>query len=94
MPLTRRRLLQTAALASVAPRAFAGDLIAPYRTPYKYPSLVLKSTGTKGDFDEKAVDDPIVFRANNEFNMLYVGFDGTGYQTGLATSPDLIHWTR
>jgi len=26
--------------------------------------------------------------------MLYIGFDGTGYQTGLATSEDLIHWTR
>jgi hypothetical protein len=26
--------------------------------------------------------------------MLYIGWDGVGYQTGLATSGDLIHWTR
>ena len=26
--------------------------------------------------------------------MLYIGFDGTGYQTGLASSTDLLHWTR
>jgi hypothetical protein len=26
--------------------------------------------------------------------MTYAGFDGTGYQTGLATSPDLVHWTK
>jgi hypothetical protein len=26
--------------------------------------------------------------------MLYIGYDGTGYQTGLATSTDLINWQR
>ena len=26
--------------------------------------------------------------------MLYIGFDGTGYQTGLAVSADLVHWKR
>jgi predicted GH43/DUF377 family glycosyl hydrolase len=70
------------------------DPIAPYRTPFKFPELILKASGAKGEFDERSVDDPIVFRANNEFNMLYIGFDGTGYQTGLANSPDLLHWTR
>jgi hypothetical protein len=72
----------------------ASDPVAPYRTPYKYPELIFKATGSKGDFDEKSVDDPIVFRANGRFHMLYIGFDGTGYQTGLATSDDLIHWER
>jgi hypothetical protein len=24
--------------------------------------------------------------------MQYIGFDGTGYQTGLAVSDDLLHW--
>ena len=88
--LTRRRFLaQSAAALASSP-----DEIAPYRTLNKYGKLLLSATGNKGDFDEKAVDDPIVFRANGMFNMLYIGFDGTGYQTGLATSPDLIHWTR
>ncbi len=89
-----RRGLQTAALAS-APSLLqaAEDPIAPYRTPYKYPELIYKATGNKMDFDGLAVDDPIVFRANGRFHMLYIGFDGTGYQTGLASSEDLIHWT-
>ena len=95
---TRRRFLRNSsvlATASAVPLHLpAQDSVAPYRTPYKYPKLLLGPTNAKGDFDEKSVDDPIVFRANNEFNMLYIGFDGTGYQTGLATSPDLIHWTR
>lgn len=26
--------------------------------------------------------------------MTYVGFDGVGYQTGLARSEDLLHWTK
>jgi predicted GH43/DUF377 family glycosyl hydrolase len=94
----RRQFLYTASIAITAaagPPVFAfADPLAPYRTPFKYPKLVLSATGVKGNFDERSVDDPIVFRANNEFNMLYIGWDGTGYQTGLATSPDLIHWTR
>ena len=96
---TRRQFVRDASLlaaASIAsPRLFAAeDLATPYRTPFKYPELVLKATGVKGDFDEKSVDDPIVFRANGLFHMLYIGFDGTGYQTGLATSKDLLHWER
>jgi predicted GH43/DUF377 family glycosyl hydrolase len=96
MTITRRHFLQTSALALAAPNILhaAADPIAPYRTPYKYPSLVFKATGNKGDFDERSVDDPIVFRANGKFHMLYIGFDGIGYQTGLATSSDLLHWTR
>ena len=97
MTQTRRRFLQTAAVALATPSfalAAEQDPIAPYRTPYKYPELVLKATSNKQSFDSLAVDDPIVFRANGQFYMLYIGFDGTGYQTGLASSPDLLHWTR
>jgi predicted GH43/DUF377 family glycosyl hydrolase len=98
--ISRRRFLQSSLAASActfaAPRlrAAASDPIASYRTPYKYPELVFKATGNKSDFNGISVDDPIVFRANGRFHMLHIGFDGTGYQTGLATSNDLIHWTR
>lgn len=95
---SRRTVLRAAAVltagVSVPKLRAQSDKIAEYRTPHKYPEPVLKATNTKGDFDERSVDDPIVFRANGEFNMLYIGFDGTGYQTGLATSPDLLKWTR
>lgn len=97
--ITRRRFLHTslasATLALSAPGVLAQvDPAAPYETPYKYPHLLLGPTGHTGDFDALSVDDPIVFSANGRFHMLYIGFDGTGYQTGLASSPDLLHWTR
>ena len=67
---------------------------APYRTPYKFGKLVLAASGVAGSFDEKSVDDPFVFLHGNVFHMLYIGFDGTGYQTGLARSHDLVNWQR
>ncbi|MDC7684173.1 hypothetical protein PQU92_12855 [Asticcacaulis sp. BYS171W] len=70
------------------------DPVAPYRTPYKYGKLILGGTGRKGDFDEKAVDCPFVFSHEGRFYLTYVGFDGTGYQTGICVSYDLIHWER
>ena len=100
MSTTRRRFLRDAAVSAVTATAAshlalaALDEIAPFRTPYKYPKLILSATGNKGDFDERSVDDPIVFYANGAFRMLYIGWDGIGYQTGLATSTDLVHWTR
>ena len=100
MNSTRRCFLRIATLlstaTSIAPQfgLAAVDEIAPYRTPYKYPPLVLSATGRKGDFDQRSIDDPIVFYANGAFQMLYIGWDGIGYQTGLATSPDLLQWTR
>jgi predicted GH43/DUF377 family glycosyl hydrolase len=97
--ITRRRFLESslvsAALVSSSRLLRAAeDPIAVYRTPYKYPELILKATGNKTDFDGLTVDDPIVFRADGRFYMLYIGYDGTGYQTGLAASSDLLHWTR
>ena len=95
--LTRRRFVQTGSLALTAaalPLHAASDPVAAYRTPYKYPQLLLKGTGRTSDFDALSVDDPIVFRAQGRFYMLYIGFDGIGYQTGLATSEDLLQWTR
>jgi predicted GH43/DUF377 family glycosyl hydrolase len=100
MNRTRRSFLRNSTIlgagASVAAHiatAFA-DEAAAFRTPYKYPKLILSATGRKGDFDQRSIDDPIVFYANGAFQMLYIGWDGVGYQTGLATSHDLIHWTR
>jgi len=97
--ITRRGFIEsgfaTSALLLGASRLHAAvEPIAAYRTPYKYPELILKATGSKQDFDGLSVDDPIVFRANDRFYMLYIGYDGTGYQTGLASSDDLLHWKR
>jgi predicted GH43/DUF377 family glycosyl hydrolase len=79
----------------------SGAELAAFRTPYKYGRLVLEKSGVAGSFDEKSVDCPFVFSADGPggpmgqpFYMTYVGFDGIGYQTGLAASRDLIHWER
>lgn len=61
-------------------------------TPFKYGKPVLADTGTEGRFDRNAVDCPTPFWHNGRYRMLFVGFDGTGYQTGMAVSDDLIHW--
>lgn len=65
-----------------------------YLTPYKYKDPVLVGSGKPGAFDEKSVDIPFVFRHNGQFYMLYTGYDGIGYQSALATSDDLLHWTH
>jgi predicted GH43/DUF377 family glycosyl hydrolase len=41
-----------------------------------------------------AVDCPFVFFHQEQYHMLHVGFDGTGYQTALASSKDLLSWSH
>jgi hypothetical protein len=53
----------------------------------------LSPSGKPGAFDEKAVDCPFVFRDRGGYRLLHVGFDGSGYQTGIASSADLLNWT-
>ena len=56
------------------------------KTPYKY-GVVLKAK------DDKKVDCPSVFRYAEKWYMVYIVFDGQGYETHLAESPDLLNWT-
>jgi len=99
---TRREALTGALSVAVAAGMFAvagaravrGRGLAPFRTPYKYGKLILGPSGVAASFDEKSVDCPFVFSADGRFYMTYVGFDGTGYQTGLAESDDLVNWRR
>jgi predicted GH43/DUF377 family glycosyl hydrolase len=55
------------------------------KTPFKY-GVILK--GENG----KKLDCPSVFRANEAWYMVYIIFDGDGYETALAVSDDLLHW--
>lgn len=99
---TRRRFLVSAGAAAAAstipPLALAASDRIPtphaLETPYKLNRLVLRGSGKASTFDEKLVDCSFVFRYGDEFRMTYIGFDGIGYQTGLARSTDLINWTR
>jgi predicted GH43/DUF377 family glycosyl hydrolase len=56
------------------------------KTPCKY-GVVLK--GENG----KNVDCPSVFRFGDKWYMTYIVFDGTGYESAIAESVDLLHWT-
>ncbi|WP_246358451.1 hypothetical protein [Paenibacillus phytorum] len=61
-------------------------------TPYKLGRPVLQGSGVEGNFDSQAVDCPFVFAHQDCFYMMYVGYDGIGYQTALATSSNLMEW--
>lgn len=63
-----------------------------YLTPYKYGFPVLTGSGQLDSFHQKSVDIPFVFWHNGQFYMMFVGYDGIGYQTGMAVSDDLLHW--
>ena len=65
-----------------------------YETPYKLGRPIQAPSGTPGAFDEWAVDAPFLFWHNGQFHLMYVGYDGRSYQTALAVSDDLIHWTH
>lgn len=57
------------------------------KTPYKYGLVIAPQDASK------KADCPTVFRKGNKWYMTYAAFDGRGYETWLAESPDLLHWT-
>lgn len=101
---TRRDFLTAAAcsLAGTAlscPPPILGENLpaidaAPYETPYKLGKLVLSASTDPSAFDSRSVDGPFVFHAHDRFYMTYMGYDGTGYQTGLASSENLVDWKK
>ncbi|MBN2578577.1 MAG: family 43 glycosylhydrolase [Pirellulales bacterium] len=49
------------------------------------------------DWEGKTVSAPSILRTGKGFSMIYTGFDKQAHgcqRIGLATSPDLFHWTR
>lgn len=91
--VSRREFLCSLALAGVA-TSFRQAIPDALKTPYKLNRLVIAPSKKVGAFDAQGADAPFVFRCGNSFYMTYVGFDGEGYQTGLASSSDLIHWQK
>ncbi|WP_226805309.1 glycosylase [Agriterribacter humi] len=56
------------------------------KTPFKYGIVVTAPDSTK------MADSPTVFRLNGKWYMTYIIFDGTGYETWIAESDDLLQW--
>lgn len=86
--LTRRDAL----VGSAAMLASCTTWPSPFATPHKLGRLVLGPSGQ--GFDSQAIDCPFVFTHDGMPHMTYLGFDGVGYQTGLASSRNLIDWHR
>ena len=61
-------------------------------TPYKIGRPLIVPSGQPGAFDERAADCPFVFYHNGRWHMTYIGYDGIGYQTAIASSDDLMEW--
>jgi predicted GH43/DUF377 family glycosyl hydrolase len=89
-----RRTILGAALSSTLRTAGAAQPQSRYATPYKYGQLVLAASRDSNAFDSRSVDCPFVFQDRGLFYMTYIGWDGTGYQTGLASSVDLLQWRK
>lgn len=56
------------------------------KTPYKYGLVMVPPS------NDKKMDCPSIFKKGNRWYMVYIIFDGRGYETWLATSKDLLHW--
>ena len=64
------------------------------RTPHKLDRLLLSPSYRKGAYDSHGIDCPFVFFHEGCYRMTFVGFDGRGYQTGMARSDDLLTWEK
>ncbi|MFV0291409.1 MAG: hypothetical protein ACK5IJ_11025 [Mangrovibacterium sp.] len=58
------------------------------KTPFKY-GLIMADE----NFDIK-YDCPTIFRKDSLWFMVYIAFDGRGYETHLASSKNLLHWEK
>jgi predicted GH43/DUF377 family glycosyl hydrolase len=61
-----------------------------------YPDHVIPAAPNIPGFDKvRMTDCPTVFQIPGDprWHMTFIGFDGSGYQSFLATSDDLVHWT-
>ena len=78
--------LLTAYAQKAVPDTVMQKIYGQVKTPYKYGLVVVP------DDNSKKIDCPQVFRKGNNWYMLYVVFDGRGYETWMSESKDLLHW--
>ncbi|MBK8505750.1 MAG: hypothetical protein IPL46_28260 [Saprospiraceae bacterium] len=69
----------------------------PYRNWYYYSDHVVPPRPNIVGFEDvKMTDVPTIFQiaGNAKWYMTFIGFDGTGYQSFIAESTDLVQWTN
>ncbi len=67
----------------------------PYRGWHYHPEhVILPEPGIQGFEDVMMTDVPTVFQLNGDekWYMSFIGYDGTGYQSFIAESQDLVLW--
>lgn len=72
---------------NVVPKNVMEQIHTEIKTPYKYGVVFKHPDATK------MIDSPTIFRKDDSWYMSYIVYDGQGYETWLAESPDLLHWT-
>ena len=75
-----------AASAAVTPAEMKA-LYEEVKTPFKVGAVMRAEKGTM-------IDNPCVYRTDDGWRMMFIVYDGKGYETHLAKSDDLVHWTR
>lgn len=83
--LQKRQVIPAKSEGKVVSPQVMNGIYEKVKTPFKY-GVVLK-----GD-DGKMVDSPSIFRYRSQWYMVYITFDGNGYETELAVSDDLLKW--
>ena len=83
---SERKVLEVGEAGPVPDSLEMAGLYEEIKSPFKF-GVVLKEEGKK-------VDCPSVFRHKDRWYMSYIIFDGTGYETSLAVSDDLLHWEK
>jgi predicted GH43/DUF377 family glycosyl hydrolase len=58
------------------------------KTPYKYGMVLVPAN------NDQKIDCPTVFRKGRRWYMSYLVFNGSGYETHLAESKDLLNWKQ
>jgi len=71
----------------VVPQQRMQEIYNEIKTPYKYGLVIVPAN------DSQKIDCPSVFRKGDSWYMLYILFNGRGYETWLAKSANLLQWT-
>src|SRR5688572_8475908 len=79
-------VLPGALSAQEVPAAEMQKIYEEIKTTYKYDLVLVPSDNSK------KIDCPSVFRKGKNWYMTYIVFDGSGYETWLATSKSLLGW--
>jgi len=72
--------------AQVVPEKVMQEIYQEIKTPYKYGLVMVPPDNSK------MMDSPSIFRFKDLWYMMYIVFDGKGYETRLAQSDNLLNW--